>query len=442
MDADGVCAAAVISTALERLEIPHNVKFVRMLYRSIINEMEKADLTIFTDLGSSQLANVREKFLGRDVLIADHHEPDSAEGWPGLVHFNAHQEGMNGMHEISGAGMAYMVARELDERNKDLAATAIVGALGDIQNAWGKLLGQNRDIAQDAVEAGVLGVETDLLLYGRHSRPIFKALEYFSDPAIPGISNSAVGCVSLLKDLEIRFKDEGKWRRPVDLTEGEKQKLASELISRAYTGVPEELVKYIPSLIVGETHTLVKESERSMLRDADEFSTCLNSTARNEQPLIGLEVAKGDRRSYYKAMLSLIRYHRRNIAVGMEYVEETGLKQGPRGYIQYFDATGGVKETFIGTIASLTLGYRSSNPYKPMVGVVKVGDQAKVSARCSKLLFLRGLDMGKAIKDAARSVGGEGGGHAVACGAQVEETRIPEFLKVFEDRLLMQLQGS
>lgn len=155
--------------------------------------------------------------------------------------------------------------------------------------------------------------------------------------------------------------------------------------------------------------------------------------------MIGLEVAKGDRGTYYRAMLNLLRYHRRCIAEGMEFIEQSGLKRGRRGYLQYFDATGEIKETFVGTIASLALGYQACDPYKPVVGMIREGGVAKISARCSKLLFLKGLDMGRAIREAARLVGGEGGGHAVACGAQVEENKLPEFLQKFEDRVIDQL---
>ncbi len=439
MDADGVCAAAVISKALERNNVEHHARFVRMLYREVVEELEPTDLTIFTDLGSSQLQNVRDKFSGHDVIIADHHEPERTEGWRELVHLNAHQFGLDGMQEISGAGMAYFIVRELDQANRDLSGLAIIGALGDIQNAWGKLLGYNRQIAQDSIDSKVLEQKIDLMLYGRHTRPIFKALELFTDPPIPGVSNSAPGCVSLLKDLDIPFKSDGGWRRPVDLTDVEKRRLATELIARAYKNVPEELVQYVPGLIIGEAHTLLKENKRSMLRGADEFSTCINSTARHEQPLIGLEVAKGDRGTYYRAMLNLLRYHRRCIAEGMEFIEQSGLERGRRGYLQYFDATGEIKETFIGTIAGLAIGHRTCDPYKPVVGMIREGGAAKISARCSKLLFLKGLDMGRAIRDAAGSVGGEGGGHAVACGAQVDEKRLPEFLLKLEDRVIDQL---
>ena len=111
----------------------------------------------------------------------------------------------------------------------------------------------------------------------------------------------------------------------------------------------------------------------------------------------------------------------------------------PRGLVQYFDATGVLKETFVGTIANLALGHKSCDPYKPIVGIVKERGVAKISARCSKLLFLKGLDLASAIRNAAKAVGGEGGGHAVACGAQVEEEKIQDFLCKFEDEIASEL---
>lgn len=438
MDSDGVCAAAIFSKALDRLGISHEVKFVKMLYRDVIEETAPADLTIFLDLGSSQLKNLEKKFHGEKVIIADHHNPEDIEGWDGLVHLNAHNYGLDGVQEISGAGMTYLLAKGLDPSNQDLAALAVVGAIGDIQNALGSLIGHNKEIAGEAISAGVIEKTIDILLYGRHSRPIFKSLESFTDPPIPGISNFSPGCVSLLKELGIPLKMDGKYRRAVDLTDDEKQRLASELIARACSSIPSEFSQYIPGLIVGENYSLTREEESSPLKDAEEFSTCMNSTARHEQPLIGFEVAKGNRTSYFRAMLNLIKYHRREIATGLDFVEENGLSLGPRNYLQYFDATGVVKEMFVGTIASLTLGYSHAEPFKPVAGIVREGGLAKISARCSRLLFLKGLDMAKAIKEAANSVGGEGGGHAVACGAQIVEESVPEFLERFESLLLQQ----
>ncbi len=439
MDADGISAGAIMSEALDREEIRHRVKFVRMLYPEVVDELEIGELTIFTDLGSSQLENVKTKFGGSDVIIADHHFPASENGWPNLVHFNAHLEGLDGVGEISGSGMAYLIAKEMNSENKDLSAQALIGAIGDIQNAWGELKGFNREIAEDGIETGRVERKKDLLLYGRHTRPVFRALKNLSDPPIPGVSNSIEGCVSMLKDLNIPYKKEDGYRRPIDLTEEEKRRLASELITRAVSEVPEELVDYVPGLIIGEVYTMLDEQENSILRGADEFSTCINSTARHEQPLIGLEVSKGDRDVYYRQMNRLLKYHRRCIAEGMEHIREKGIERGPKDYLQYFDASDVLRETFIGTVAGLTLGHEKADPYKPMMGVVKHDGVAKISARCSKLLFLKGLDLGEAIRTAAEEVGGEGGGHAVACGAQIEDGKIPEFVECFEEKIVEEI---
>lgn len=320
-----------------------------------------------------------------------------------------------------------------------MSPLALIGAIGDIQNAWGELKGFNREILKDGIETAEVEQKEDLLFYGRHTRPIFRALKNFTDPPIPGVSNSIEGSVSLLKDLDIPYKTEDGYRRPVDLNEGEKRKLASELITRAISEVPEELVEYVPGLIIGEVYTIVNEREKSLLKDADEFSTCINSTARHEQPLIGLEVAKGNRDVYYNQMLKLLKYHRRCIAEGMNHIKEKGVEKGPKEYLQYFDASDVLRETFVGTIANLTLGNENADPYKPIMGIVKHDGVAKISARGSKLLFLEGLDLGQAIRDAAKAVGGEGGGHAVACGAQIDEDKVSEFIERFENEILSEL---
>lgn len=436
MDADGICSAALISNALDRLEIRHHVKFVHMLYPDVVEELEIGELPVFTDLGSSQLSNLKPKFGGNDAVVIDHHVPEVEYEWEELAHFNAHLEGIDGVQEISGSGMAYLVAKELDSRNKDLSVQALGGAVGDVQNAWGEVKGYNRRIVEDGGEVGVIGREEDLLLYGRNTRPVFKALMRISDPPVPGVTNSVEGAVSMLKDLDIPYKTEDGYRRPVDLSEEEKRKLASELITRAMSDVPEELAKYVPGLIVGEVYTFLNEQERSLLRGADEFATCINATARHEQPLIGYEVAKGDRGVYQNRMRKLLNYHRKCIAEGMDHVNEIGVKDGPQQYLQYFDASEVLKKTFIGTVASLTLAQDGVDPYRPMLGIVDDDGVAKVSARCSKLLFLRGLDMGQAIEIAADEVEGEGGGHAVACGAQIDGDRIDDFVEIFEDELL------
>ncbi|MEM2251415.1 MAG: DHH family phosphoesterase [Candidatus Hadarchaeales archaeon] len=439
-DADGVCAAAIISKCLEREGIEYSVKFVETPHKESFKDMPSADLTILADVGSSLLDHLCERFSNSKLIILDHHEIDQDIHQENLVHLNAHLLGMDGGIEISGAGMAYLFALVLDEKNVDLSHLAIIGALGDAQDLWGELKGYNRRIAEIAVKLGLLRRDIDLLLYGRHSRPIYKALANFTDPFIPGVSNSPSGCLQLLKELGIEIKNVTKFRRPVDLTEEEKSRLASEIIVRASLSAPPELSPYVPRLVLGEVFSLPQESEESGLKDVDEFATSLNAVAKQNQPILGLEVAKGDRGGYYAQMQKLLNRYRRKIAESLGYLEGTEFYSGPLGYLQFFDATEYASENLVGTIVGMCLSSGFVDPYRPVLGMVRKNGFAKISTRCSKLLALKNINLAKAIRETCREIGGEGGGHATAGGALIEEDKINKFIEVFERNLLMQHQ--
>jgi RecJ-like exonuclease len=56
----------------------------------------------------------------------------------------------------------------------------------------------------------------------------------------------------------------------------------------------------------------------------------------------------------------------------------------------------------------------------PILAFAEKGDEeVKVSARGSHVLVRRGLDLSVVMREAARSVGGDGGGHDVAAGATI-----------------------
>src|SRR3972149_11999281 len=94
-----------------------------------------------------------------------------AESVDRVLMLNPHLEG-EGSDVASGAGCAYAVAKSLDGRNTDLAAIAIVGAVGDVQDQeFRRLSGDHRTILQDGVAAGVVQAQMDLRLCGRGARP-------------------------------------------------------------------------------------------------------------------------------------------------------------------------------------------------------------------------------------------------------------------------------
>ena len=55
--------------------------------------------------------------------------------------------------------------------------------------------------------------------------------------------------------------------------------------------VPQEYVSFIPQMIMGNL-TRSNEEERSPLRDASEFATCLNACGKNGRPEVGFYVCK------------------------------------------------------------------------------------------------------------------------------------------------------
>ncbi len=423
MDADGIAAASILSKALDREEITHTVKCIKL---DELREVEPADLTIFSDLGSGQLRNLSH-FRDHPLIILDHHPPLEYD-LPHAVHVNPNLHKYDGSSEISGAGVSYFFATTLNEENADLSPLAIVGACGDMQD-FGKLTGLNRKILEEGKTCGLLDYEDDLLLYGRYTRPLFKSLQYFSDPFIPGITGNEDACKKLLEDLTIQ--NDSTWVTLSQLSFEQKRALATELVTRSLPHVPPDLGKYIPQMIIGETYSLIQEDDTSPLRDCREFSTCLNASGRRERYEVGIEVAKGNRGIYYDMLLSLLQEHRSSIAKALESLQNrqvTRIKE-----LQIMDASG-ISDNIVGTVAQMLLGQSGINPYLPLLVYTpsdKEPEVFKVSVRCSRLLLYRHIHLGNAIRKAASQAGGQGGGHAPACGAYIPHEKVDFFLRVF-----------
>jgi single-stranded-DNA-specific exonuclease len=424
IDADGLTSAAVGALALERARIPFETVFEKQLDADSIAAIAERDYgtVLFTDFGSGQLDIIAEhERRGEFVpVIADHHQPADAET---EYHLNPLLEGIDGASELSGAGASYVLARELasqssaDERrgNRDLAALAVVGAVGDMQASEGQLRGANSAIVSEGIDADVLSETKDLAIYGKQTRPLPKLLEYASDVRIPGITNDERGVISFLDGLDVSCHDDGAWKRWVDLTDEEKQTLASALVKHAVSrGVPAFKI----DRLVGTSYLLTEEEIGTELRDASEFSTLLNATARYERADVGLAVCLGDRRSAFDRAKELLRNHRRNLSEGIEWVEENGVNEAET--LQWFDAGEEIRETIVGIIAGMSMGAEGISRDRPIVAFARKNDEeTKVSSRGTGPLVGSGLDLSVVMGEAARAVGGDGGGHDIAAGATI-----------------------
>ncbi len=432
IDADGLTSAAVAATALRRADIPFEAVFENQLDADSIAGIAARDYdtVLFTDFGSGQLDVIAEHERAGEFtpVIADHHQPAEAET---DFHLNPLLEGIDGASELSGAGAAYVLARSLAARgpdarlgNRDLAALAVVGAVGDMQASGGELHGANERVVAEGVEAGVLAEIKDLSVYGKQTRPLPKLLEYASDVRIPGITNDERGVVAFLDDLDVACRTEDRWKRWVDLTDDEKQTVASALVQHAVSrGVPAFKI----DRLVGTTYVLTEEATGTALRDASEFSTLLNATARYERADVGLAVCLGDRGDALDRARELLRTHRRNLSEGIEWVEEHGVTTEDN--LQWFDAGDEIRETIVGIIAGMSMSADGVARDVPIVAFAEKSDEeTKVSGRGTGPLVSQGLDLSVVMTEAARAVDGEGGGHDVAAGATIPAGSEREFI--------------
>ena len=428
IDADGLTSAAIASLALARANIDHEVVFEKQLDEAAIAGIaaREYETVLFTDFGSGQLDRITTHEAAGDFtpIIADHHQPADADT---TYHLNPLLEGINGASELSGAGASYVLARALemaDGDNRDLAGLAVVGAVGDMQNTDGGLVGANESIVSDGLDAGVLHTQTDLDLYGRQTRPLPKLLEYASDVQIPGISNDEAGAIAFLTDLDIDVKHDGEWRRWVNLDAAERQTLASALMRRAVaSGVPADRIESL----VGTSYTLADEEPGTELRDVSEFSTLLNATARYDRADVGLAVCLGERQDALAEARRLLRTHRRNLSEGLQWVKTEGVTH--KAHLQWFDAGSRIRETIVGIVAGMAIGSPAVDRDKPVIAFAEESaTELKVSARGSHVLVRQGLDLSRVMREASQSVGGDGGGHDVAAGATIPRDSRDVFL--------------
>lgn len=428
IDADGLTSGAIMGKALERAGIEYAIIFVKQLDQKNLQEIadRNPELVIFTDLGSGMLNAI--KSLKLNAVIADHHQPQGNHEY----HLNPHMFGMNGGIEVSGSGMTYVIAKEMGD-NGDLAALAIVGAVGDLQHAkHGQLIGLNRTILEEGVKNKVIHYGKDLMLFGRQTRPVFKLLQYSTDIYFPGLTGSEEASIEFLKRIGIRQQGE-KWRRWIDLDASEKQKIVSALIQFGLTcGLPGFKVERL----VGEVYTLLCEREGTEVRDASEFSTLLNSTARYDHADIGLSVCMGDRTKNFDKACVLLNEHRKNLVEGLNFVKEKGVTELQN--LQYFDSGNKIRETIVGIVAGMSSSF-VNNRNLPIIAFADSDGGVKVSSRGNQDLLRKGLNLGAAISEAAKIVGGTGGGHDIAAGAFIPKETKSEFLRILDLKIGSQI---
>jgi single-stranded-DNA-specific exonuclease len=442
LDADGVAAGGIMGKTLYRLDARFRVQVTQWINDKIAGEVlkEKPDLVVFADLGSGYVDFVNQSLGEFKTVILDHHQI-IGEDSPNIVHVNPHLHGVDGARDISGSGVAYLVAKAVDKANVDLAPVAIVGALGDMQDKYDqrKLSGVNERIVEDAVNAGLLVVEKDLIFFGRETRPIHRTLASTTNPFIPGISGEEDKSLAFLASLDIKPREGEKWRALRDLSEDEKKRLCSALADYLLLkGLRCEVAN-----LIGHVYTLSREEPWTPLRDAREFGVLLNATGRMDRPSLGVAVCMGDRGSALEEANKVLEDYRRSINKYLGWVMEkpNRMKEFDNIYVVYGEDY--INDKIVGAVSSI-LSSSLPNPEKPLIAYANVEEEglAKISARTVDSMTSKGLNLGDIMQIAAEKLNGKGGGHNVAAGAQVPREKIDDFITLVNALVGKQLKGE
>jgi len=445
LDADGLAAGGIISSVLKNLDAPFRVRVFNQLNEDAIQalNLKEGHVAIFLDFGSGQ-KDLLNSALKVPYIIIDHHQPKGKlENESSSIEINPHYFGINGSFEVSSSGLAYILARTLSEKNVIFSPIAIIGALGDRQDCGEKasLIGLNKLFVSEAIENKLLDVKIGLKLFGFESRPIVKSLEYTIDPLIPGLSGDFNACMQFLRNIGIPPVDEnGSLRRVSNLSNDEMRKLIVEIIKYMLShGFPSDVAEGI----IGTMYILVKESPDTFLRDAREFSSVLNACGRMGFPSYGLALCMGMRGAIVQKAFEIANNYRKEISRMLSWFHTNRDKLRSLQNIQFINLEGNIDERLLSTFISIVYSLKMVQTSKPIVSAVltKNGKKLKISCRADYNLVNKGINLGLAARLAAEAVGGLGGGHDIAAGAEIPLNSEEQFLKIFDEIIGKQISG-
>ncbi len=159
-DADGLCSGAILTRALERQGMKVQRFCLEKPYPAVLKKVyeQEGSILIFADFAGRIAPMLSELNKGRNLtLILDHHVAVASTD-PRVHNLDPDLFGLKGDRDISASTTCYLFARTLDPVNRDMAHIAAVGAVGDGFFVDGQLVSQNREVAMEAVQQGLIEI--------------------------------------------------------------------------------------------------------------------------------------------------------------------------------------------------------------------------------------------------------------------------------------------
>jgi len=432
LDTDGITSAAILSRALQRWNKTFSLEIVKNLEAKFIEKLPNNYILIFLDLASNSLEHLAKKKT--EIFILDHHEVSGISS-NFRVSEKSESDKISQHHELSNknippnitlinplltntdmlssSGICYLFARTLSQKNKDLASLAIIGMVGDLLEK--NINPTYNSIIQDAEAT----IRKGILIYPS-TRPLDKALEYCSNPYIPGVTGSYQGVVTLLNEAGIKRNGNSKYKSLQELTEEEMSNLITAVMLRC--AGQDRVEETIGNLF------LVKWFNK--LEDARELSASINACSRMDFPGIALGFCLGNKTAKQQAEKIYLEY-KQHLVSALKHIESTEKISG--NLYTIINAKDNIKDTIIGTVTSIISHSPAYKEGTIIIGLAYNEDKIKVSAR---LAGKQGQNLREVLHKIVVPLGGEVGGHPNAAGCLIskihEQTFIDELKKTLE----------
>jgi len=376
-DADGIAAGAILCHAMLRSGIRFRLRVCPEIPASGFSH-DAASL--LCDMGSGI------ETLPPETMVVDHHLPL----FEGEFHANPRLEKIDGERELSAAGMAYIVARQMGD-NRDLAGLVIPGILGDGQEFAGK----NLEIFNEGVANGIIVPDHGITLPGRDMAEKWLIA---TNPYLEGIS----GDDSAVADLLTEAQGENGLKTDVLMS------LAVLKSSRQTTA--EGLLR-----LYGDTIHL----EREVIEDAHALTAVLDGCGKSGRGDLAASLCLRTSKEIEQAW-EIARRHHLNVIGALKSLQPDEANE----VYECPDAT------LVSDIADVLIRDRPHK--KPLLVYARSGENCRITTRTPPGVS---LDLAPLLRTIATACGGNGGGHRSRAGATIPSDRIEAFMKGWQEAL-------
>ena len=419
-DTDGITSAAILAKTFTRLDKKFSIRIVKGLEESIIRQELKRqpnEVILFSDLASGSLGYFKE--ATEPVFILDHHELDKTKVNDKTKIINPHLTDNPEDNCATGAGLCYLFAKSISPDNQDLSPLAIIGLIGDRHET--NLSKVNQKIVSECED---LKMKKGIAIYPA-TRPLRRALEWSTQPYIPGVTGNGPGAMELLRETGIPDN-----KTLLELSDEEMSKLITAvMVRRAQDNKPED--------ILGNLYILKFFNTKE---DVREISTLINACARLGHTDTAIAYCLESEKAKTES-LDIYTKYKQELVSGLKVAEKMDKIKG-KGFV-ILNAKDQIKDAIVGTICSMLSSSPTYEQGTILIGMAYNEDKIKVSAR---IVGHEGRNLKEVLEKTVTTFKGanpetiaEVGGHHFAAGCLVEKDKENSFIETLKKELEIEI---